>query len=205
MNIEYIDMPDVHVGNMILDYLNKNRITQAELARGLKLDSSYLHRLLVKKSMETDRLLEICYALSYNFFPAFCNDTKAYENGTSFGHVELGTRIEKRLKEIEMTQVEFADKLGVSQSEVSRLLRKTSFETDKLTLISRLLGYNFFHDFYTETPNSKEDEFERLHAYTMKRYEELVIENDRQRQEIETQKKEIAYLKGKLAEAGIEF
>ena len=142
-------MPDVHVGNMILDYLNKNRITQAELARGLKLDSSYLHRLLVKKSMETDRLLEICYALSYNFFPAFCNDTKAYENGTSFGHVELGTRIEKRLKEIEMTQVEFADKLGVSQSEVSRLLRKTSFETDKLTLISRLLGYNFFHDFYT--------------------------------------------------------
>ena len=174
-------MPDVHVGNMILDYLNKNRITQAELARGLKLDSSYLHRLLVKKSMETDRLLEICYALSYNFFPAFCNDTKAF------------------------TQAEFANKLGVSQSEVSRLLRKTSFETDKLTLISRLLGYNFFQDFYSEIPNSKEDEFERLHAYTMKRYEELVIENDRQRQEIETQKKEIAYLKGKLTEAGIDF
>ena len=104
-----------------------------------------------------------------------------------------------------MTQAEFANKLGFSQSEVSRLLRKTSFETDKLTLISRLLGYNFFQDFYSEIPNSKEDEFERLHAYTMKRYEELVIENDRQRQEIETQKKEIAYLKGKLTEAGIDF
>lgn len=85
MNSEHIEIVDVHVGNLILEYLKENRITQAELARKLQLDTSYLHRLLVRKSMETDRLVEICAALDHNFFPIFCNDVAAYEKGTAFG------------------------------------------------------------------------------------------------------------------------
>ena len=183
MDLELITVPDIHIGNIILDYLNKNRISKAELARGLKLDASYLHRLLLKKSMETSRLLEICIVLDYNFFTFFCNDSKANEKGTSFGPVEIGSNIEKRLKEIEMTQTEFASKLGVSQSEVSRLLKKTSFETDKLSYISHILGYNFFKDFYHVYSSEQSND---LLSYTkiMERYDEVIIENDRLKQKL---------------------
>ena len=199
MDVELIEVADVHVGNMILEYLKKNRITQAELARRLQLDTSYLHRLLNKKSMETDRLMEICIVLDYNFFPVFCDDLPACEKDTAFGPVEVGVHIERRLKEIGMTQVEFASKLGVAQSEVSRLLRKTSFETDKLAVISRILGYNFFHDFYRELPSPQE-----MASYTntsiIVRYEEMVIENDRLKHEISLLKEENNKLKQELAE-----
>ncbi len=199
MNLEHIEIVDVHVGNLILEYLKENRITQAELARKLQLDTSYLHRLLVRKSMETDRLVEICAALDHNFFPIFCNDVAAYEKGTAFGPVEVGANIEKRLKEIGMTQIEFASKLGVAQSEISRILRKSSFETDKLIVISHILGYNFFHDFYHELPSPQ-----AMDPYTstrlMERYEEIVIENDRLKREISLLKEENNKLKQELAE-----
>lgn len=190
--MEQVNIPDIHVGNMVLGYLKKNRITQAELARGLELDTSYLHRLLSRKSIETDKLLKICIALDYNFFPVFCNDSSAYVEGTAFGPVNLGVHIEKRLKEIGMTQVEFASKLGVAQSEVSRLLKKESFETDKLTIISRILSYNFFRDFYHGLPA---EESKDTYARILLRYEEIIIENDRLRNEVEKLKKENAELK----------
>ena len=148
--------------------------------------------------METDRLMEICIVLEYNFFPVFCDDLPACEK-TAFGPVEVGVHIERRLKEIGMTQVEFASKLGVAQSEVSRLLRKTSFETDKLAVISRILGYNFFQDFYRELPSPLE-----MASYTntsiIVRYEEMVIENDRLKHEISLLKEENNKLKQELAE-----
>lgn len=198
MDVGQIEIVDVHVGNMVLEYLKKNRITQAELARRLQLDTSYLHRLLNKKSMETDRLMEICIVLDHNFFPVFCNDLPACERDTTFGPVEVGVKIERRLKEIGMTQVEFASKLGVAQSEVSRLLRKTSFETDKLVVISRLLGYNFFHDFYHELPSPQ-----AIASYTnaniIERYEEMIIENDRLKREIALLQEENDKLKQELA------
>lgn len=98
-----------------------------------------------------------------------------------------------------MTQIEFASKLGVAQSEISRILRKSSFETDKLIVISRILGYNFFHDFYHELPSPQ-----AMDPYTstrlMERYEEIVIENDRLKREISLLKEENNKLKQELAE-----
>lgn len=198
MNIENIDIPEIHVGNMILDYMKQHRISQAELARNIKLDTSNLNKLLKKKSMETDRLMDICIALEHNFFPLFCNDTKAYNSETSYGPIDLGVHIEMRMKEIGMTQVEFASKLGVSQSEISRILNKDSFETDKLTIISRILGYNFFQDFYHITPTTTQQVDNIMGAELLIRYEELIIENERLRNEIAQLRKEIQELKGTI-------
>lgn len=197
MNIENIDIPEIHIGNMILDYMKQHRISQAELARNIKLDTSNLNKLLKKKSMETDRLMDICIALEHNFFPLFCNDTKAYNSVTSYGPIDLGVHIEMRMKEIGMTQVEFASKLGVSQSEISRILNKDSFETDKLTIISRILGYNFFQDFYHITPTTQQVD-NIMGAELLIRYEELIIENERLRNEIAQLRKEIQELKGTI-------
>ncbi len=66
---ETISVPDIHIGNEILRYLKDSGKTQAFLARGLNMPTSNLARILKRKSMETDRLFQICLSLDYNFFP----------------------------------------------------------------------------------------------------------------------------------------
>lgn len=194
---EIISIPDIHVGNMILEYLKSNEISQAKLARGLKVDSSYLNRLLKKKSIETDRLFQISLVLDYNFFAVFCNDSVNTDGYYSITIPDLGIQIERQMKAIKMTQTDFAARLGVTQSDVSKILKKISFDTDKLTNISLILNYNFFHEFYQEFPDSDEKVELRHQAYLLKRFEELTIENERLRYEVETLKRENEELKCK--------
>lgn len=61
--------------------------------------------------------------------------------------VHIGNAINLRLVDFHMTQSEFAQRIGMSPQSVSRLLRKSSIETEKLVLISEKLEYNFFKEF----------------------------------------------------------
>lgn len=194
---EIISIPDIHTGNMILEYLKSNEISQAKLARDLKVDSAYLNRLLKKKSIETDRLFDICMVLEYNFFAAFCNDSVYTRGNYTISMPDLGLQIERQMKAIKITQTDFAAQLGVTQPDISKILKKSSFDTDKLTNISLILNYNFFHDFYEEIPDSDEKVELRHQAYLLKRFEELTIENERLRNEVEALKRENEELKAK--------
>ena len=191
-----IIIPDIHVGSLINEYLNNNEISQAKLARSLKLDAAYLNRLLKKNTIETDRLLDICLALKHNFFAEFCNDSQAVSlwGDISKPEISLGVQIERRLKELKMSQAVFAAKLGVTQPDVSRILRKESFDTGKLTIISRFLEYNFFHEFYSYVEPNNGLTNNQLFA----RYEELIIENDRLKKELVAVKAENEELKKKI-------
>lgn len=197
MSQENTSIPDIHIGNLILEYLKGNEISQAKLARDLKVDSAYLNRLLKKKSFETDRLFDICMALEHNFFAVFCNDTDHTDENYTIGLPDLGLHIERQMKTVKMTQTDFAAQLGVSQSDISKILRKSSFDTDKLAIISRILNYNFFHEFYGEIPASDEEATLQHQTYLLKRFEELTIENERLRNEVETLKRENEELKKK--------
>lgn len=195
MGQEVISIPDIHVGNMILRYLKNNGISQAKLARDMKVDSAYLNRLLKKKSFETDRLFDICMVLEYNFFAVFCNDTDYADGNYTIGLPELGLHIERQMKAVKMTQSDFAAQLGVTQPDISKILKKNSFDTDKLAIISRILNCNFFHDFYEGMPDSDEKATQQHQTYLLKRFEELTIENERLRQEVEALKRENEELK----------
>jgi len=195
MGQEVISIPDIHAGNMILGYLKNNGISQAKLARDLKVDSAYLNRLLKKKSIETDRLFDICMVLEYNFFAAFCNDAVYTDGNYTIGIPDLGLHIERQMKAIKMTQTDFAARLGVTQPDISKILKKTSFDTDKLANISLILNYNFFHDFYEEIPDSDEKAMLQHQTYLLRRFEELTIENERLRNEVEALKRENEELK----------
>lgn len=195
MGQEVISIPDIHAGNMILGYLKNNGISQAKLARDLKVDSAYLNRLLKKKSIETDRLFDICMVLGYNFFAAFCNDAVYTDGNYTIGIPDLGLHIERQMKAIKMTQTDFAARLGVTQPDISKILKKTSFDTDKLANISLILNYNFFHDFYEEIPDSDEKAMLQHQTYLLRRFEELTIENERLRNEVEALKRENEELK----------
>lgn len=183
-------MPDVHVGELILKYLNDNNISQGYLAKRIDMPASNLSRLLKKKSMNTRKLYLISYELDHNFFEAFMRPEDIYENDDRpMGCPIIGELIEKRMKEINMNQTEFAAKLETTQSDISRILKRKDMETEKLSRISTILDYNFFRDYYKD---SNVVDFETGAPIDfLKRYEELVIENER--------------LKRLLRDAGIDY
>ena len=98
-----------------------------------------------------------------------------------------------------MTQSQLASILKVTPAEVSRLLKKESFDAQKLLKISRILNYNFFQDFYNFSESTEFDE--NSIVAVIKRYEE---KNERMQKAIDKMASEIAQLRKKLEDAGID-
>lgn len=201
-------VPDIHIGNVILDYIDKNNVSKAELARFIKMDPANLSRLLKRKSMETDKLVEICQSLSHNFFALWTEETEMEQDITVTVESPecIGRLIDNRLNAIKMTQVEFAGHLGVKQPEITKIIRKTSVNTDKLAVISRILNYNFFQDFYfkEEIPDV-ETQDNRHVAYLVSCIKDLTIENDHLKQDLQSSEEEIERLKKIIVDAGLKY
>ena len=201
-------VPDIHIGNIILDYIDKNRISKAELARYIKMDPANLSRLLKKKSMETDKLVEICQSLSHNFFALWTGEPEMEQDiaVTIESPKCIGQLIDNRLNSIKMTQVEFSGHLGVKQPEITKIIRKTSINTDKLAVISRILDYNFFKDFYfkEEIPDVETQDNNHV-AYLVSCIKDLTIENDHLKQDLQSSKEEIERLKKIIVDAGLKY
>lgn len=191
---ETVCLQDIHVGNAIIRHLKEIGEKQSYLARLLDMPTSNLTRILKRSSMETHRLFEISMKLEYNFFALFGNDTDLLER-YSLGEPEVGLCIEKRLNKLEMLRADFASALGVKPTDISRILKRTSFETDKLLLISRILNYNFFKDFYHEIPISVEDQDKSIKSFIETKYDEMLLENNRLRNELVSVKNELASVK----------
>lgn len=64
--------------------------------------------------------------------------------------IDIGRAIQERLREINMTQLEFAKKLGITQPSANVLLKKQNIDTEKLRLISVILDFNFFELYCTD-------------------------------------------------------
>ena len=73
-------------------------------------------------------------------------------------NVHIGKAIERRLREIELSQANFAKMRKVSQSAVSKMLSNDSITTSTLKEICLALDYNFFADFCIGMENEREDE-----------------------------------------------
>ena len=85
------DMPVVNIGKVIDDYMHSKKISRKELAEKLGVDSSGITKVLNKKSIDTGKLLDISYALEYNFFKSFCRS-------------EYEMALDKLLGDIQITQ-----------------------------------------------------------------------------------------------------
>ncbi len=186
-----INIPNINVGSLIAREFKKSDMTQVEFAKRLNIPPSNVARIFKKETIETSKLMELCDILDYNFFSEYCSDLDNAKNGYSLKReIQIGTNIESRLRNIKMTQVEFANHLGVKQPVISRILKKDSIDTGRLIEISNILDYNFFCDFYestlsdgnqdksfpqSETPMSESSL--RQWGRILKRNEELVSEN----------------------------
>lgn len=194
MTEESVFLQDIHVGDAIIRHLKEIGKKQSDLARLLDMPTSNLTRILKRSSMETHRLFDICMKLDYNFFALFGNDTNLLEK-YSLGEPEVGLCIERQLNKLGMLRADFASALGIKPTDVSRILKRTSFETEKLLLISRILNYNFFKEFYHEIPTSLEEQDKRLKTFIETKYDEMLIENNRLNNELSMLRNELASLK----------
>lgn len=193
-----IQIPDIHIGNEILLYLKNKDISKSKLARGIGMNVSNLCKLLKRKSLETHTLVLICNYLEHNFFLLWCCDIQTLQ--PVYTLIEnpncIGEKLNLRMKELKMQQLDFANAIGIARSDVNRILRKTTFDTDKLAHISRILGKNFFYEFCLNSivthTNKDISENDNL---LIKRYENLVIENSRLKQELTDARMEIARLR----------
>lgn len=72
--------------------------------------------------------------------------------------IHIGKLIEAELHRQERTVTWFANKLYCDRTNVYKIFRKQSIDTELLLRISHILNYNFFHyygsEFSRETPNS---------------------------------------------------
>ena len=93
-----------------------------------------------------------------------------------------------------MSQIDFASRGGVPRSDYARVTKKTSFDTDKLAQISRILGKNLFNEYFLNKKQANNDTSDGDNLL-IKRYENLVIENSRLKQELTDARMEIARLR----------
>ncbi|MBR4180027.1 MAG: helix-turn-helix transcriptional regulator [Treponema sp.] len=108
----------------------------------------------------------------------------------------VGNAIAKRLKEKGLTQRAFSEKLGVAQQEVTRLLRKNSLDTEKLSAICVILDYNFFKDFCAIGTTENSASIDAVLDKVVK----LGVENNRLQETIKEKEEYIQELEGRLAE-----
>ena len=140
----------------------------------------------------------ICNYLEHNFFLNWCEDLQLSQS--LYTPIEnpdcIGEKIDQRIRQLKMTQMEFSTAIGIARSDVNRILRKTSFDTDRLAMISRTLGKNFFYEYcLNENQNQVNKNTSDGDSLLIKRYENLVIENSRLKQELNDARKEIAKLR----------
>jgi len=195
-NNALIQIPDIHIGNEISTYLKDKGVPKSRLAREIGMNAANLGKLLKKKSFETKTLISICNALEHNFFILWCPDIQS--DDIISAPVEapdcIGKIIDLRLRELNMKQSVFTSRGNIHRNDYYRVIKKSSFDTDKLAQISRILGKNFFNEYCLkkkQTNNNTSDGDSLL----IKRYENLVIENSRLKQELNDARMEIARLR----------
>ena len=181
-----------HVGEMIFERSKETRMSRVDLAHVLGLYPSNLNRFLKKETIDTGKLAEISKAMQYNFFKEFCRtkeyvDTYLKNEDFSINEVHIGSLIEKRMKELHLTQKEFAEKLNaiqnivnLRQQRISIIVNCPSIDTGLLCHISVLLSCNFFEAYYQESASSVENEKTLVDTipweYT-KKVQALLVEN----------------------------
>ncbi len=66
-----------NIGLLIEQRLNEKRINKAQFADKIGIVKQNVNRLLSRESIDTDKLVDICEALDYNFFECFQTITES--------------------------------------------------------------------------------------------------------------------------------
>ena len=78
-------MPILDIGKVIDDYMHSHKVSRKDLAEKLGVDPSGITKIINKDSIDTGKLLDISYALEYNFFECFCMSEMELSMNQLFG------------------------------------------------------------------------------------------------------------------------
>jgi transcriptional regulator with XRE-family HTH domain len=199
-------IPDINVGEALRRWLKVHNITRQQFADAMGMYTSKVGRILSSPTIDTEELLQISKVLQVNFFEMFWSDTVIDEFGNTLQSVHIGQAIDKSLKNSDITQAKLAELIGVHQTDITRLIKKQSIDSGKLTAISRVLNHNFFLDFYGNIEETATDLAIKA-GYYMGKYNKLLVDYERinrqlsdSQTEAEQLKKEVTKLRSEINE-----
>lgn len=107
----------INVGLAIEQRINELGITKSEFGRRIGIPNQNVNRVLSKSSIDSDKLVDICNALDYDFFKLFSSSVE--ENKTSLLNI---LKVKAILKEKGIGEIKLASMLGISRSEVEAIM-----------------------------------------------------------------------------------
>jgi len=198
-----IIISDINVGEALRKWLKVHNITRQQFADAMGMYTSKVGRILSSPTIDTEELFRISKVLQVNFFEIFWSDTVIDEFGNTLQSIHIGQAIDKVLKGSDITQAKLAELIGVHQTDITRLIKKQSIDSGKLTTISRVLNHNFFLDFYGNIEETATDLAVKA-GYYMGKYNKLLIDYERINRELLDSQAEVDRLRRKLKDMGCE-
>lgn len=125
----------INVGLAIEQRINELGITKSEFGRRIGIPNQNVNRVLSKSSIDSDKLVEICNALDYDFFKLFSSSVE--ETKTSLLNI---LKLKAILKEKGIGEIKLASMLGISRSEVEAIMEGCDLTLGLVERIAEVLG-----------------------------------------------------------------
>ena len=125
----------INVGLAIEQRINELGITKSEFGRRIGIPNQNVNRILSKPSIDSDKLVEICNALDYDFFKLFSSSVE--NTKTSLLNI---TKIKSTLDYKGIGEVKFASDLGISRTEVEAVLNGSDITLAMVEKMAEVLG-----------------------------------------------------------------
>ena len=187
-------LQDIHVGNELRRWLRTHNITWEQFAEAIGTYKTKVGRIMNSPTIETEELYKISKTLQFNFFEKLWGDDKIDEFGDTLKDLHIGQEIDNYLKSKDITQAKLAESMGVLPSQITRIIKKHSIDSGKLTSISNILDHNFFLDFYGNYKETSANLAIQAGLYIGK-YHKLLVDYERVNRELSDSKIEINRLK----------
>lgn len=125
----------INVGLAIEQRINELGITKSEFGRRIGIPNQNVNRVLSKSSIDSDKLVEICNALDYDFFKLFSSSVE--ETKTSLLNI---LKLKAILKEKGIGEIKLASMLGISRSDVEAIMEGNDLTLGLVERIAEVLG-----------------------------------------------------------------
>lgn len=191
-------LQNIHVGNELRRWLRTHNITWEQFAEAIGTYKTKVGRIMNSSTIETEELYKISKALQVNFFEKFWNDDEIDAFGDTLQDLHIGQEIDNYLKSKEITQAKLAESMGVLPSQITRIIKRHSIDSGKLTQISNILDHNFFLDFYGNFEETGTNLAVQAGFY-MGKYHKLLVDYERVSRELSDSKTEINRLKQEIS------
>ncbi len=172
-----VSVNDIHIGDRIRRSIKSNDITRGHFAELLGVSESKVDRILQNRTIETSLLYDISKKLGINFFSWYCSDWNPEDSGDTLYYYHVGKAIELYMKSISLSQADLAEKMGMQQAGISKMLKKNSIDTGKLVDLCYIFNHNFFEDFYNNPKVILQDKTLK-YDILLEKYNSLLIENE---------------------------